>query len=350
MMSAAGFLAGALAELNYRRIPVARAADPIDAGTVSIIVPARNEARRLPALLHSLDRLEYPQLEVLVVDDDSADDTASVAVAMGAHVISLDSLPDGWTGKAHACWRGARHASGDWLLFTDADTMHTPGSLSAALAAAGRWNVEFISLLCGQDCRTFWERLLLPYAYALYFAGRVRVNSSQRTAMANGQYILIRRHAYERIGGHAAIRDSIIDDVALAQRALRLGVPVRLLRGEELVRVRMYEDLPALWEGFSKNAVSFLAVSPALGALTALASLAFGSALPAAFVASSRTRRLAVAAAPALGLVPWMRRFGVSPSGALLYPLAASVFQLIAFDSIRRTVRRGGVRWKGRRY
>jgi chlorobactene glucosyltransferase len=343
-------IAGCLAEANYRRLPVLRSVDSPNGAKVSIIVPARNEEQRIVPLLRSLERLEYPNYEVVVVDDASNDGTARLAEGIGTTVVRVDHLPDGWTGKAHACWQGAVATSGEWLLFTDADTIHHPGSLSAAIGTANATGAGLLSLLCRQQCKSFWERLLLPYAYALYFAGRIQMNASQRSAVANGQYILMRRSEYARMGGHRAVRGSIIEDVDLARRAYSFGVRILLLRGERFVDVRMYTGLASLWQGLSKNAASFAAVSPVFGCLTVLASVIFGAAFPRSVRGGSRLERIAVAAAPAMALNPWMRRFGVPVRYVLLYPLAAGTFQVIAFDSFRRVFLSGSVRWKGRRY
>jgi hypothetical protein len=170
-----------------------------------------------------------------------------------------------------------------------------------------------------------------------------------RSQVANGQYMLFRREAYTLCGGHEAVRDSIIEDVALAREARRKGVSVGLLRGEGHVDVRMYGGLRSLWEGLSKNAVRFVAVKPLTGSLTALAGLTLASALPAAIRAPSWARKIATLTLPVAALLPWYRRFA-APWHVLLYPLAAAVFQMLALDSTRRTLRPGHTRWKGRSY
>jgi cellulose synthase/poly-beta-1,6-N-acetylglucosamine synthase-like glycosyltransferase len=347
---AASAAVGILAETNYRRVPIAPPCDQVEAGRVTIVVPARNEGHRLSALLRSLRLLDYVNREVVVVDDASSDDTARIAAGLGATVVQVDCLPNGWTGKSHACWLGASRSSSEWLLFTDADTVHSPRSLSVALSAAVTTESGMISLLCRQHCASLWERLILPYVYALYFAGRLRINTTKQTAVANGQYILIRRPDYDRIGGHRAIRGSVIDDVALAQRARDRGVRVLLFRGERWVSVRMYDGLSSLAEGLSKNAVFFLTASPVFGALTVAASLVFGATVFGAAKAPTFRQRCAVYAVPVIALLPWMRRFGVPMRYACLYPLTAGMFQLIALDSMRRSLFRGGVQWKGRSY
>lgn len=352
-------LTGWLAGRNWHALPQLReeSCDAADGATltrpapsVSIVIPARNEARRLPDLLHSLAALACPEVEVVVVDDASTDATARIAREAGARVISVPGPPPGWTGKSYACQVGANETAGDWLLFTDADTVHAPESLALSLRLAAHSAAGLVSLLPRHRCCTFWERLLLPYAHALYFVGARRVNRAGGSPVANGQYMLFHRPAYERIGGHAAVRASLIDDVALARLAAGTGISVVLARAEEYLAVRMYEGLPSLWEGFSKNSFRFVAISPRSGLLTVLASMTMSLALPAALRAPTRLLRTALLLVPALGLIPWVRRFGAPTAIAFLYPLAATIFQLIALDSVRRAFIPRGTAWKGRRY
>ncbi len=276
---------GPLSWRHYARLPAlppaldARATWP----RVSIVVPARDEAARLPALLRSLATLDYPDYDVIVVDDESGDDTAALAAGVGARVVRGAPLPAGWTGKSHACAQGADVADGALLLFTDADTVHEPASLRAAVAYLEREDLGALSLITGQRCETFFERLLLPTAYAMLFAGVSphRVNRRRHASpLANGQYILCRRAAYEQAGGHAAVRGSIIEDAALARALSRAGVRYRLCRAESLVSVRMYGGLGELWAGFRKNAARYVLDAPRRLPATALYSAALGMALP----------------------------------------------------------------------
>ncbi len=270
---------------HYARLPVlpqaldARAAWP----RVSIIIPARDEAARLPALLRALNTLDYPDYNVIVVDDESRDDTAALAAGAGAHVVRGTPLPPGWTGKSHACAQGVAVSNGALLLFTDADTVHEPASLRAAVAYLEREGLGALSLITGQRCETFFERLLLPTAYAMLFAGVSprRVNRRRHASpLANGQYILCQRAAYEQAGGHAAVRGSIIEDAALARALSRAGIRYRLCRAESLVSVRMYGGLGELWAGFRKNAARYVLDDPRRLPAAALYSAALGTALP----------------------------------------------------------------------
>lgn len=338
-----------MAHRHYQALPLLGQGIAGSCGTVSIVVPARNERDRLPALLRSLQRLDYADREVLVVDDGSTDGTGDIAEELGARVLRIDGPKAGWTGKSFACWTGAQSARGEWLLFTDADTEHGPHSLGRALALAEATPAGMVSLLAAQQCKTFWERLLLPYTYALYFVGARKVNLPGGSAVANGQYMLFRRETYERIGGHCAVRASLIEDVALARVAARHSERVVLARAESDISVRMYDSLSTLWEGFGKNATRFVSSSPRSGVQTVVAALIWSAGI---FLAARRHSGVCAAAqllTPAVCMVPWEKRFGVPRRYALLQPLAAAVFQLIALDSMRRTVFRSTM-WKGRRY
>ncbi|MDQ2741165.1 MAG: glycosyltransferase [Chloroflexota bacterium] len=343
-------LAGRLAEYSYAALPELSPGETLPQGSVTIVIPARNEAERLPLLLHSLSQLRYPDFEVVVVDDGSSDGTGEIAGGHGARALHIEGPAEGWTGKAYACQVGADATTSDWLLFTDADTIHAPESLGCAVAEASKSRAGLFSLLARQECRTFWERLLLPYAYALYFVGAWRINRPGRPAVANGQYLLFRRAVYDAIGGHASARDSLIEDITLARNVAAAGERVVLARGERLLSVRMYSGLGAIREGFGKNAFRFVRVSPTTGLPTALAGVIFLAGATRALRSGPRPLRLTVYLVPVVFLTRWQRRFGAPRGLALLYPLAGLVFQGIAIESLWRGTRRGRTVWKGRRY
>lgn len=366
--------AGALALRHYRALPAAldasAGADTPGGGRlphVSIIVPARNEERNLPTLLRSLAALDYPSYDVLVVDDASTDATAAIAEDFAARadgrvrvwVLHGSGPEPGWTGKNFACALGASVAMGEWLLFTDADTEHAPHSLRAAMSTAARAGVRAVSFFTRQRCLTFWERLLLPFAYQQYFVG-VRPRALMRpggAALANGHYFLIARDAYDAAGGHAAVAASIIDDVALAGALKRAGYAPLACRGEALVRVRMYDGLRSLAEGFTKNSFSFLRQQRDKGALVVLSTACSAGVAPALMGAAlggggslALAGGVAAYVAQVALLAPWVRRFGAPVGYALLAPLAALVFTGIALSSALHTLARRPVRWKGRGY
>ncbi len=345
---------------GYRRWPsLPEGPAPSQLPPVSIIVPARDESDNLLRLLPSLLCLEPAPTEVLVVDDRSIDDTAAVAAGFGARVLQATEPPAGWSGKNWACQLGRREARGEWLLFTDADTWHAPASMGAALRAALVEEADLLSVLTGQDCRGLWEKLVLPFAYGQYFAAAQPEwanNDRAPTALANGQYLLVRAAAYDRVGGHAAVRGSLGEDVDLARHLRRAGGRVRVLRAERLVRVRMYRSLAGIQSGFRKYMAGYLRAYWPHGILVA-ASTAYAGlpliSLVQALLGRGPATPASAALAYAIGVaayLPWLRWFGVQPAYALLQPLAYAAFQAIALEAGLRSLFGIRVTWKGRRY
>jgi glycosyltransferase involved in cell wall biosynthesis len=229
---------------------------------VSIIVPARNEEASLAACLRSLAAQTGVAFEVIVVDDGSADRTREIAQSFaGVRVISPEPLRESsreknWTGKNNAVIAGAKAACGDWLLFTDADTVHQPGSLGRAINEAKKESADLLSYSPEQVVITFSERAVMPVIFAelaaQYPLRKMRKQSSAVVA-ANGQYILLRRSAYESVGGHVAVATEILEDVALARLFRDAGYRVYFRYGGDSVRTRMYRNWTQLREGWTKN-------------------------------------------------------------------------------------------------
>jgi len=225
--------------------------------TVSVIVPARNEEDCLGACLASLVSQTDVSFEILVVDDGSTDRTREIAASSpNVKVLDPGVPPPGWSGKNNAVVAGARAARGEWLLFTDADTVHSPGSLSKALAEAKERDVALLSFSPEQDVRTFWEKAIMPVIFAelasTYRPSEVS-NPRSSAAAANGQYILVERGAYDAVGGHASVAGSLLEDVALARLIKQSGRRIFFRLGQGMVRTRMYRNFAQLREGWTKN-------------------------------------------------------------------------------------------------
>ncbi|MCC6264395.1 MAG: glycosyltransferase [Bryobacterales bacterium] len=332
------------ARLNYLRLPVLPAGSLPEAD-VTVIIPARNEAANIERAVRS-----FPEVDVVVVDDASSDGTPALARGAGAQVIAAPPLPDGHLGKPNACYAGSLASITEWLLFVDADTWYEPGFAGQFVAYAQHEKLEMVSAFPRRHTESFFEQVLLPYAFALYFTGvnADHVNSAvSREALANGQCLLIRRDTYRRLGGHGAVATSIIEDVALARRAKRHGVHARVIRAEAHGHVRMYESLGAIWRGFEKNSFRFLLVNPLSGAIVVAASIVLTSYLP--VLASLLATENWVAAAgfavlPGLALMPW---YG-GARAIVLTPVAIYLFQAIALSAMFKTLTRRKSNWKGR--
>lgn len=235
------------------------ATPPVDQARpeVSVIIPARNEAASLGACLESIIAQQGIAFEIIVINDQSNDETGEIARSFpGVRVIESAGLPAGWIGKNHAVWLGAQSAKGEWLLFTDADTVHLPGSLRRSVDEAKEFGADLLSYSPKQEVHGFWERALMPVIFAeLTRTYRtVDVNDPKsRVAAANGQYLLIRRTVYDWVGGHQAIAGVLLEDVELAKRVKQSGRTIRFRYGGDAVRTRMYRSFAQMCEGWTKN-------------------------------------------------------------------------------------------------
>ena len=228
---------------------------------VSVVIPARNEAATIATVVGSILDTTYHPIELLVVDDRSTDDTAEIVEKLSAdarlRLIRGDELPEGWYGKPWACFQGYRQARGEILLFTDADTRHQPELLSRAVGALLTERAGLVTVSPVQRCVTFWERIVMPQIWFLlslrYTPDGVNRARRARDVIANGQFILTTRKAYEAAGTHAAVRHEVAEDLALAQTYLQKGLKLHFAFAERLMETRMYHGLSHLIEGWSKN-------------------------------------------------------------------------------------------------
>lgn len=225
--------------------------------SVSIIVPARNEEDSIKRCVDSLKGLDYSETEIIVVDGDSIDGTREILARLSdVMVIEEPPLPMGWVGKNWACQTGFKNSKGELLLFTDGDTVHTPESLKASVQYLSTNELDMFSLIPRVITKGFWENILLPLVFqAIFFlTGGDRANNPKsHRFMANGQYILIRRSAYDRIGGHEALRSRIDEDYRMAQAVKSAGLKLRIVFAPDFMETRMYKNFHELWEGWTKN-------------------------------------------------------------------------------------------------
>ncbi|HEX5438873.1 MAG TPA: glycosyltransferase family 2 protein [Gemmatimonadaceae bacterium] len=346
---------------------------PAGAPRVSVIVPARNEARNIGDCLRSILASTYPSLEVVVVDDRSEDATQRIACDIARddrrlRVIASRPLPPGWFGKQWACTQGAAAAGGELLLFTDADTRHAPDLIARSVNAMQARGAQLLSVVGRQELGSFWERVMQPQVFSMLLArygGTETVNRSPRPAdkIANGQCIFLRREAYGAIGGHEAVRDKVAEDLALAQRACALGLRTELIFGRAQLSTRMYTSLGELTRGWLKNIYAggldtlpagaparlllpvLLLAAPVMMLAPPLALLAGALGLVGTGVTLWAT--ICTAVMLAWWALVYTRVLALSPAYALAFPLGAAVLLTII---VRAIVRGRHVEWKGRAY
>jgi chlorobactene glucosyltransferase len=351
---------------------------PSNSPLISVCVPARNEERNMRACVESILAQDYPNFEVIVLEDRSTDGTADLLRQLSAQedrlkVIHGSDLPQGWAGKPHALFQAsaaARGAPGAWLCFVDADTFLSPNTLSACYAKAMETNADMFTIMTFQILGSFWEKVIMPIvmtALSVGFSPR-KVNDPQsKDAIANGQFILIKRSVYDAIGGHESVKDQIVEDKAIAEQVKWKGYRLIVANGVSVARTRMYTSLSEIWEGWTKNIYLGLSDRPSLMLLGI-----FGALL--ALVAA-----LILPLWPLLGLVWYLQGggwfavivmaeslilwafviyvrarvaagMGISSWYALTLPLGSAVFAAMMFTSAWRVLSGTGVTWKGRSY
>jgi chlorobactene glucosyltransferase len=344
---------------------------PEDGVPVSVIIPARNESAQIETVVRSVLASTYRPLEVLVVDDRSTDDTAARVEALARdddrlRLVRGEPLPGGWYGKPWACRQGARAASGEVLVFTDADTVHDPALLGHAVAMLRHEHADLLTLSPKQLVVSFWERLIMPQIWVIlglrYHPARVNHRTDPRDVIANGQFLMFPRASYEAIGTHDVVKGEVVEDLAMAQHVVRQGRRLRFVFAQTLMETRMYQNLGQLVEGWSKNLYlgSRLTypgrpVMQALAPFMIMAALLFwvlpplGLVAAVAGVAPALLGWAALATALACGF--WaLISFGMGAPMwyGLLYPLGTGAALYILLRSMLRGARK--VEWRGRVY
>lgn len=333
------------------------------AGRVSVLIPARNEEASIEAAVRSVARSRHPVHEVIVYDDLSTDRTPQILAGLAEEIPQLRivkgfGLPDGWVGKPHACHQLARHATGDVLVFIDADVTLSDEAIERLGSLLERADVA--SAVPRQETGSFAERLVMPLLHLTYTSWLpqllVLACQDERFVAANGQLMAMRREAYDELGGFAAVRHEIVDDVAFCRHAKRSGKRVVFADGDRIASCRMYTSGREVWEGFSKNIYEGIGGSP-LALMAILAVHLFFFVLPYAALAyavlSGEPHWVAPAAAGVMGNVTLRMvlalRYRQPLSGLVLHPLSIAALCAIAVNSFRWSAS-GRLRWAGRTY
>jgi chlorobactene glucosyltransferase len=331
--------------------------------SVSTIVPARNEERNIDRCASGIVSQDYENVEFVFVDDDSTDTTPDILARYAdqddrVKIVHTGGKPNDWNGKQWACQSGANQATGEWLCFMDADTYAEPELISRTLAFAEAYDIDMLSLQPWYELRGLWERVVLPTCLSqllLVFPPHWVNNPNRKLSMANGQFILIRREVYDAIGGHASVKDCMMDDFPLAERVKGSGYRLYMADGSSVMRVRLYTNLREIWAGSIKAAVDITG-GWVFSVLSFLA-VALFNVLPVFFLVwailagnQSATLILSVAVSFQLLFHSFMRMAGfrIPPWSSVASPFGGMVVTVILLDGMIRLASGGEIKWKGR--
>ena len=372
----------------HMEIVVTPAEPPADAPLISVCVPARNEEKNIRRCVESLLAQTYPNFEVIVLDDRSTDGTARILDEIGRadtctepqvrcwqsaprlKIIHGSDLPSGWAGKPHALYQAAASARGEWLCFVDADTFAALEALASCYVKAIETKADLFTIMTFQELGSFWEKVLMPLvmtALSVGFSPRKVNDPNRRDAVANGQFIMIKRSVYDAIGGHEAVKDQIVEDKAISEQVKWNGYRLIIAEGYQMARTRMYTSLPQMWEGWTKNIYLGLRDTPSmllLGAFGATLMLIAALFLPVwpllGFLWLLNGGGMMAVGVIAKALIVWgallwaranvSRGLGISRLYALTVPIGAGMFAAIMLTSAFKVLSGRGVTWKGRRY
>jgi len=357
-----------------------RPVPPMKAGqapSVTILIPAKDEGERIRACIDSALAQDYPNFNVVAINDRSTDNTGAVMDEIAATDRRLKAFhntvapPPGWTGKNNALHQGQKHADGEWLLFVDSDVVLEPDVLSSCMEMLIRKDFDMVSLLPRLESHSLWEGLLVPLcasaASGMYLVPLTNNHLMKNTAFGNGQFLMLRRTAYDAIGGHETVRDRYCEDVEIARLLKTTGWKPRVSWGSEWCSVRMYDSLENIFKGWGRIFYAGRADSPwrILGAVAAVLFCCFTAYVALGFGAYRATHPSSAlwgyarwawlaAALLHLSLLTFLLGTMYRWSGnrrrlALLFPLGGSMLLAIFFKSLKMCVTKK-VEWRGTSY
>jgi hypothetical protein len=352
-------LLNSAARTNSENATERSAARPNTIGRITAIVPARDEEAVIAACVDSLAK-QREITEIVVVNDQSSDGTAGIVRDLATRITKLRLLeaqepPPGWVGKNNALMLGARNATSDWLLFTDADVELDEGATARALQIAQENNAALVSFSPQQITEKWYEKALIPFVYcrlARRFSYAAVNDPKSHAAAANGQFLLIRREVYEAIGGHARFASDVLEDVALAAAVKATGHRLWFGLGKGIVRARMYRTFDAMWEGWTKNLYRLMGGTPWAAFREGESAVPW---IPLVVILLGIKFPIAMFAGVLL-LVLRQMNYGSElvrnqyPFRFIIYYIPAAFLYAGVLAASYRTHARGKVQWKGREY
>ncbi len=362
------FILNLILNLRTLKTPRSDSKVPEPAPLISVLIPARDEEANIGACLESLQKQDYPNFEIVVLDDSSTDNTANIADRIAAtdkriRLIRGEPLPEGWAGKPFACYQLAKEARGSWLLFVDADTIHAPHMLRSTLALASELRASLLSGVPRQLATSLAQKVAIPVLYFVILSWLplwwLQRSKQPKPSLAIGQFLLFPREEYWRIGGHKAVKSRILEDVWLGVEVIRCGGRQVAVDLSPVVSCHMYQSLGAMWEGFVKWIYSVAALSPAALVGLIIAGYVFFLApfywlWNDLFVAAtpSSWRAIVIFQVAMILVMRWLvdNHFKQPVVSTLLHPVGFSFLFLIGLYAGSRRVVGSGVRWKNRLY
>jgi chlorobactene glucosyltransferase len=360
------FMLNVFLNLRVLKRPCVDSRPPEPAPLISVLVPARDEEANIETCLKSLKSQDYPNFEILVLDDHSSDNTAAIVGRMAAEdsrirLFRSEPLPEGWAGKPFACYQLAQRAKGSWLLFVDADTIHAPHMLRGVLPIAIESKIGMLSGFPRQIANSLPQKVAIPVLYFVIMSWLpiwwLHRSRKPRPSLAIGQFLLFSREAYWKIGGHLAVKSRIIEDVWLGVEINRSGSRHIAIDLSPVVSCNMYHDVGAMWEGFIKWMYSVAALSRIFLALLIVAAYFFFLApfywlWHELFVAPTGWGPIIGFQVVMIFGMRWLvdSRFKEPVVSAFLHPLGFSFLMLTGLYAGSRQVVGAGVRWKNRLY
>jgi chlorobactene glucosyltransferase len=360
------FLVNLVLNLRSLRKPGDGRNIPVPAPLVSILVPARDEEANIRACLESLQKQDYPDFEILALDDNSVDDTAGIVNEMAARdsrirLIQGDPLPDDWAGKPFACHQLARRAKGSWLLFVDADTVHAPEMLKGVLSLAVEMKTSLLSGFPRQLADSLPLKIIIPVQYFIILGWLPLwwLHKRGRPSLAIGQFMLFSASEYRRIGGHEAVKSRIVEDVCLGIEVGRKGGRHVAIDLSSVVSTNLYEDVGAAWRGFGKSIYAIVAMMP-IGLLGLVTAAYFFYIAPFWWLwngffegrSDLLERGIVVLQVAVMLLMRWLvdNRFREPGVSIFFHPLGLGFYLLNVLHSGLRWMVGAGVTWKERFY
>jgi len=362
------FMINVILNLRSLKKPGKDSVMPEPAPLVSVLVPARDEETNIETCLESLRKQDYPNYEILVLDDNSTDNTSNIVSRIAAgddrvRLVKGEPLPEGWGGKSFACYQLAERASGSWLLFVDADTVHTSDMLRKVIAMAHKLKPSLLSGFPRQLTSSLPQKIVIPVFYfiLLIFLPLWWLHRSKepKPSMAIGQFLLFPREEYWRIGGHEAVKSKILEDVCLGIEVSRHGGRHLAANLSEVVSCNMYRSLGAMWDGFLRAIYSVAGLS--LVGLVALLLVGYAFFLApfywlwhqwAIVSVPIELRGVIFFQVAVLLIMRWLvdNRFKAPVVSSLLHPIGFSFFMVCTICACFRRAVGAGIQWKEREY